>query len=270
MFNLSGIYIRDDGFKIIENINWYAFSILLPNNTRTYLCPTKEECKDWILTLRKVTGYEDLNEIFEIKEKVGEGKYGIVKRCIQKTTNREAAIKIVKKILMDQESMNQLNIEIEILKMCQHPNIIKLYDIFENQEYLFISNCFLILVTEYCKGGDLYKYLEKRKFNLSEARASEISLQLATALYYIQSYSIVHRDIKPENILLSDDSDNAEVKLLDFGLSKMMIGSNNLNGIVGTLVYIAPEVLLDRPYDEKVDIWSYGILCYCLITGCIP
>lgn len=70
--------------------------------------------------------------------------------------------------------------------------------------------------------------------------------------------------------MLSDDSDNAEVKLLDFGLSKMMIGYNNLTGIVGTLVYIAPEILLDRPYDEKVDIWSYGILCYCLITGCIP
>lgn len=102
--------------------------------------------------------------------------------------------------------------------MCQHPHIIRLLDIFENQDYIYI-------VMEHLSGGDLFTYLENRKFTVSEKRAKEVSHQIATALYYLHSYGVAHRDLKPENILMTNVSDIAEVKIVDFGLSKI-IGPN--------------------------------------------
>lgn len=127
--------------------------------------------------------------------------------------------------------------EIEILKMCQHPHIIRLLDIFENQDYIYI-------IMEQLNGGDLFSYLEKRAFTVPEARAKQLSHQIATALYYLHSYGVAHRDLKPENILMATDSDTANLKIVDFGLSKI-IGPNETSlDPFGTLSYVAPEVLL--------------------------
>lgn len=121
--------------------------------------------------------------------------------------------------------------EIEILKICQHPHIIRLLDIFENQEYIYI-------VMESLQGGDLFTYLEKRKFTVSEKRAKVISHQIATALYYLHSYGVAHRDLKPENILMVDNANDADLKIVDFGLSKI-IGPNETSlDPFGTLVII--------------------------------
>ena len=116
---------------------------------------------------------------------------------------------------MDTNDLELVRAEIEILKICQHPNIIKLYDIFETPEYFYI-------IMEYCSGGDLFSYIEKRNFKLPEKKACEIIFKLCRALYYIHSYGIVHRDLKPENILMTDDTENADIRLLDFGLSKIL------------------------------------------------
>lgn len=127
--------------------------------------------------------------------------------------------------------------EIEILKMCQHPHIIRLLDIFENQDYIYI-------IMEQLNGGDLFSYLEKRSFTVPEARAKQLSHQIATALYYLHSYGVAHRDLKPENILMADNTDTANLKIVDFGLSKI-IGPNETSlDPFGTLSYVAPEVLL--------------------------
>lgn len=119
--------------------------------------------------------------------------------------------------------------EIEILKMCQHPYIIRLLDIFENEDHIYI-------VMENLSGGDLFTYLEKRKFTVSEHRAKVISHQIATALYYLHSFGICHRDLKPENILMVNGSEEADLKIVDFGLSKI-IGPNETSlDPFGTLV----------------------------------
>lgn len=97
---------------------------------------------------------------------------------------------------------------------------------------------------ELLQGGDLFSYLEKRKFSIPEKRAKQLSHQIATALYYLHSYGIAHRDLKPENILMSDNTDQADLKIVDFGLSKI-IGPNETSlDPFGTLSYVAPEVLL--------------------------
>ena len=153
--------------------------------------------------------------------------------------------------------------EIEILKMCQHPHIIRLLDIFENTDYIYI-------VMENLPGGDLFSYLEKRKFVVSEKRAKEMSHQLATAIYYLHSYGIAHRDLKPENILMSSDKDDADLKIVDFGLSKI-IGPNETSlDPFGTLSYVAPEVLLQKPYGKEVDLWSLGVITYLLLARVLP
>jgi serine/threonine protein kinase len=123
---------------------------------------------------------------------------------------------------------------------------------------------------EYCSGGDLFSYLERRGFRLQEQRAAEIVHKLCTAVFYIHSYGIAHRDLKPENILMTDDSDTADIRLLDFGLSKI-IGPNDVcNEPYGTLSYCAPEVLTETPYTKAVDIWSIGVISFLLMAGHLP
>ena len=153
--------------------------------------------------------------------------------------------------------------EIEILKMCQHPYIIRLLDIFENQDYIYI-------VMENLCGGDLFTYLEKRNFEITEKRGKELSHQCATALYYLHSFGVAHRDLKPENILMVNNDDDADLKIVDFGLSKIIGPNESSLDPFGTLSYVAPEVLLQKPYGKEVDLWSLGVITYLLLSRVLP
>ncbi len=173
------------------------------------------------------------------------------------------AVKIIKKVNLSIEDLDLAKREIEILKLCQHPNIIRLLDTFENPDYIYI-------VMELLQGGDLYEYLNKRDFKVTEARARAIVHPLATALFYLHSYGIVHRDIKLDNVLMADETEESSVKLVDFGLSKM-IGPNELcREPFGTFGYAAPEVLKGMAYDKGVDIWGLGVVLYILLAGHAP
>jgi len=123
---------------------------------------------------------------------------------------------------------------------------------------------------EHCSGGDLFSYIEKRGFKLPEPRACEIIHKLCAAMFYAHSYGIAHRDLKPENILMTDNTDEADIRLLDFGLSKIIGPTQNCNEPYGTLSYVAPEVLLEQPYTKAVDLWSIGITTYLLMAGSLP
>jgi serine/threonine protein kinase len=126
--------------------------------------------------------------------------------------------------------------EIEILKICQHPNIIRLLDIFENQTTLF-------LVMEYLQGGDMFDFLQTRQFEISEDMARNFVHKIATSLYYLHSYGIAYRDLKPENILMTSLEDDSDLRLADFGLSKIIGPSEHSTEPFGTISYAAPEVL---------------------------
>ena len=164
---------------------------------------------------------------------------------------------------MTNEDLSLVQTEIEILKICQHPNIIHLYEVFENEEFFYI-------IMEYCAGGDLFSYLEKRHFHIREDRACQIIHKILTALYYIHSYGIIHRDIKPENILMTSLDNNADIKILDFGLSKILGPGEYCIEPYGTLSYVAPEVLLEKSYNKQVDLWSLGITTYLIVGGSLP
>lgn len=123
---------------------------------------------------------------------------------------------------------------------------------------------------ELLKGGDFFSFLEKRKFRISEDNARRISHQLATSLYYLHSFGIAHRDLKPENILMVGDAEDADIKLVDFGLSKTFGPGETCKEPFGTLCYVAPEILLQRSYDKSVDLWSLGVIVHLMLSGTLP
>ena len=239
MHSLVGVFIKDEPEEQLDSTTiLYPFKLVFPpNKARAYYLLNKDEKDKWVEAIKKVVGYSNLFDFYEIKETLGKGKFGLVKSATHKKTGKKVAVKVMSKKEMTASDVELQRREIEILKMCQHPHIIRLLDIFENTDYIYI-------VMENLSGGDLFTYLEKRKFTISEKRAKELSHQMATAIYYLHSYGVAHRDLKPENILMSSDADDADLKIVDFGLSKI-IGPNETSlDPFGTLSYVAPEVLL--------------------------
>ena len=263
MHNLSGIYVKPGEKVTIEDKTFFTLSILYPQKARTYYIEDEKEYKDWLNKLHLSIDYKNLLDLYDIKEKSGKGKFGLVKHAIHKQSGKEVAIKIMAKKNMSTADLELAKTEIDILKICNHPNIIKLYDVFDTPEYIYI-------IMEYCSGKDLFSYIEKRNYKLPEPRAANIIHKLSMAIFYIHSYGIIHRDLKPENILMTDNTDNADIRLLDFGLSKIVGPGEKCTEPYGTLSFVAPEVLKGKPYDKSVDLWSIGIIAYLLMCGFLP
>ena len=263
MHNLNGLFLQKEQSVEYEGATYYSFSVVYPSKTRVYYCKDKKEYDGWIEKLKIATGYTNLLEIYDVKNKLGSGKFGLVKLGIHKKTGQKVAIKIMKKSNMDSSDLELVRTEIEILKICQHPNIIRLYNVFENADYLYI-------IMEYCYGGDLFSYLENRHFRVSEKRASNIIHQMATAVYYMHSYGVVHRDLKPENVLMTSTDEDSDIRILDFGLSKILGPYEKCDEPYGTLTYCAPEIIVDEPYSKPVDLWSLGVMTYLMVSGKLP
>ena len=264
MVNLISVFLRIEPEEVLDKKNTlFPFSLIFPNKERTFYLLSKDERDKWVSEIKKAIGYASLTDYYDVKDPVGKGKFGTVKLGIHKKTGKKVAIKVMKKKQMTLQDIELQKREIEILKICQHPSIIKLLDVFENQDYIYI-------IMEYLKGGDLFNYLEKRDFTISESKARELSHSIATGIFYLHSFGIAHRDLKPENILMTDESDDAQPKLVDFGLSKIVGPNEKCNDPFGTLSYVAPEVLLQKPYDKSVDLWSLGVIIYLLLSGTLP
>lgn len=139
MHHLSGVFLEEQEKTKIEDHEYYTFAILYPKKTRVYYVEDKESYDCWIKTIKKAIGYSNLTDQYEVKNKLGNGKFGLVKLGVHKSTGRKVAIKIINKANMSLEDQGLVKTEIEILKVCQHPNIIKLYDVFENVDNIFIS-----------------------------------------------------------------------------------------------------------------------------------
>jgi len=182
---------------------------------------------------------------------------------VHRIAGKNVAVKILKKAAMTEKQIDRMRYEIETLKICQHPNIMRLFDIFENSDYIY-------LVLEYLSGGNLFEYLKEKGYIIPESTACRYIYSIAKALQYMHTYGIVHRDIKPDNVVLVSSTDKSDVKIVDFGLSKIFGPGELSDDSVGTLVYAAPEILLGKKYDNKVDIWSLGIVTYFLLVGQLP
>ena len=153
--------------------------------------------------------------------------------------------------------------EISIMSVCQNENIVQVFEVLENEEFLYI-------IMERLNGGDLYEYLKKNKNVITEERVRIIFYSVLLAINYIHSFGIVHRDIKLNNILLVEDSLHSKVKLIDFGFAKIITPNEVCNEPIGTLLYASPELLLKQNYGFSVDIWNLGICLFFMLSGDFP
>lgn len=204
-----------------------------------------------------------LTDHYDVKEELGRGAFSVVKLAVHKKTGEKFAVKIIDKKNVGAEAV-RLQTEIEILQKVKHPNIICLKELFDTPENLY-------LVTELVTGGELFdKIVEKGSY--TEKDAAVLVVKMVSAIEYLHSIGIVHRDLKPENLLLKSPNEDTEVKIADFGLSKIV--SKQAAAIMltacGTPGYVAPEVLTAQGYGEEVDMWSIGVITYILLCGFPP
>lgn len=205
-----------------------------------------------------------LEDEYEVGSELGRGGFAVVYAGKSKKTNEAVAIKVIEKNCIDVSELQSLVREIDIMKKVNHPNVLKLIDIFE-------TDTRVTLVTELVTGGELfYKIVERGSY--SEADAADIVRQLVTGVEYLHGMGIAHRDLKPENLLCSEgEGKGMVIKIADFGLSKMFNAGEVLKTSCGTPDYAAPEVLqTEDTYSNAVDMWSVGVITYVLLCGYPP
>eukprot|EP01136_Pigoraptor_vietnamica_P012128 Opistho-1_new@51732 len=191
--------------------------------------------------------------VWELMNVLGDGSFGQVWKGKNKKTGQMAALKIIQ--VESLEELEDFQVEIDILKNCDSPTIIKLYDAYFHKDSLWLA-------LEYCGGGALDSIYNDLEHPLSETQIRAICYQMLRALHYLHTHKVIHRDIKAGNVLLTDDG---EVKLADFGVSALNTSTlQKRNSFIGTPYWMAPEVIncetnKDMPYDYVSDIWSLGI-----------
>jgi len=198
--------------------------------------------------------------MFKLGDKLGRGKTSVAYQCTEKATNKQVCIKVVN--LQFMELCGEAVTEVKLLRKLNHPNIVQVLDVFQDEDNMYIS-------LQLCKGGTLGKRIEQHG-PLSEREAVSVMAQLLEAVNYMHKKAISHRDLKPENILFLDEI-RTSIKLIDFGFSKDLLTQIAANTLTGTLDYCAPEILQRRSYDYlKIDCWSIGCICYFLLFGVTP
>uniref|UniRef100_A0A669D6P1 non-specific serine/threonine protein kinase n=1 Tax=Oreochromis niloticus TaxID=8128 RepID=A0A669D6P1_ORENI len=199
-------------------------------------------------------------EKYRIGKVIGDGNFAVVKDCVERSTGKEFALKIIDKTKCSGKE-HLIENEVAVLRKVKHPNIIMLIEEVDTPSELY-------LVMELVKGGDLFDAITSSA-KYTERDASIMVYNLAGALKYLHSLNIVHRDIKPENLLVFEYPDGTKsLKLGDFGLATVVEGP--LYTVCGTPTYVAPEIIAESGYGLKVDIWAAGVITYILLCGFPP
>ncbi|KAL3634459.1 Phosphoenolpyruvate carboxylase kinase 4 [Castilleja foliolosa] len=203
-----------------------------------------------------------LEREYRVGEEIGRGRYGVVSRCYSAVTGDCFAVKSIEKRLIQDDAVDSLCLRNEaklMLLVSGNTNVLGIFDVYEDDEFLHF-------VLEYCGGGDLFGRISGSAV-IGESEARRVMVPLMEAIAHIHDRGVAHRDIKPDNILFNSCN---ELKLADFGSAEFFGNGELMSGIVGTPYYVAPEVVAGMEYNEKVDVWSAGVILYIMLSGIPP
>ncbi|XP_051574058.1 LOW QUALITY PROTEIN: SNF-related serine/threonine-protein kinase-like [Myxocyprinus asiaticus] len=200
--------------------------------------------------------------LYDLDKTLGRGHFAVVKLARHVFTGEKVAVKVIDKTKLDMAATGHLFQEVRCMKLVQHPNIVRLYEVIDTQTKLY-------LILELGDGGDMFDYIMKHEEGLNEELAKKYFAQIVHAISYCHRLHVVHRDLKPENVVFFEKQ--GLVKLTDFGFSNKFQPGKKLTTSCGSLAYSAPEILLGDEYDAPaVDIWSLGVILFMLVCGQPP
>ena len=204
---------------------------------RVLYCRSEQLRDKWVTALQHAAHVVPIEDDYVIGKELGRGRFSVVCECVNKATGEHAAVKIIDKSTIEPEEKGLLRTEIAVLKLVNHPNIIRMEGLYETKKHLYI-------VMEMLKGGELFERIVGRP-RFSELEAAKLLRPLLESVAYLHDLGIVHRDLKPENILCGEELE--DLKIADFGLSKMVLPKEKMDAACGTLSYVAPEVRTCSP-----------------------
>ncbi|KAJ0582581.1 putative protein kinase Group-Pl-3 family [Helianthus annuus] len=200
---------------------------------------------------------------YVVGKQLGSGSFSVVWHARHRVHGTEVAIKEIVTGKLNKKLEESLMSEIDILRNIHHPNIIRLHDMIKEPGKIH-------LVLEYCKGGDLSMFIQKRQGRIPKSTSVHFMQQLAAGLKVLRDNQIIHRDLKPQNLLLSTNDDNSTLKIADFGFARSLQPRNLAETLCGSPLYMAPEIMQLHKYDAKADLWSVGAILFQLVTGRTP
>ena len=252
------------GKETVSNTNYFIINIVFENNFVKKLYFLNENlCQSYSLTLKNAVKNFNFYDYYEIVNSLGQGNFGSVNRCKNKETGDIYAVKIINKSTLKSKDVELIRQEKNILNLIKHENITSLKDFFEDKQNIYF-------VTELYEGGDLLSFIEekyKEGEKISEKVCAKIIRKIALGLHYLNLFGIIHRDIKPENIMFGRPYNIKSLKIIDLGVCQILSYGEKAKEPIGTNGYIPPEIYLHEFYSFKIDIWSLGVILYCLITG---
>ena len=282
------VFIQKNEKKIFKEISLYNFCLIYPKKIINFYFKDFEDFKYWFHHFSKAINYKDINNYYTIGEMKYKSKFYIIKECYEikeinkniMNNNEETKdnidyknnafmLKEINKKNLTYMEKKLLKNEINILNLCQHPYILPIKSIFNSLDFTQI-----IYDINPNNVIDLFTYCQNNSTSFEEKDVCLLIHKMLTAIFYLQTYGIVHRDLKPENILIisnnEEDNSNMIPYLFNFEFSKICSYKEKCHEPYGTVSYVAPEVLIEKPYDFKVDLWSIGIITFFLLGGILP
>ncbi|ETV74196.1 CAMK/CAMK1 protein kinase [Aphanomyces astaci] len=261
---VSGRYVDVPSYPTMEKQGFFAFQLTADagavEETRFLYAKTTVDRDEWVAELQRASCKVSIDQFYALGRELGKGRFSHVREATHLVTNESFAVKVIDKTQLGITEKELLRTEIAILKLVKHPHIIHLKDVYENKHHIYI-------VTELLSGGELFNKIVGRS-RYTEAESRTVMKPLFESVAYLHKMGIVHRDIKPENILCGDKL--TDLRIADFGLSKLVYPHEIMKMPCGTLNYVAPEVLSLVGYGKEADVWSLGVIMYLLLRGELP
>jgi Ca2+-binding EF-hand superfamily protein len=270
LHHLSGCFVDTHDGVNVNGENYYPMKFTSSNGGKViydlFYVKNFEDLKLFVEKLKFKMGIRNIADYYELYEELGKGQFGSVRLARNRKTSEKVAVKIIKKTYLKSKEIQMIKWELDIMRFLKHttnPYVVKTHDIFEGKSSYYI-------VLEYLEGGNLSNHLVELGVVIKESFAKEIMGQVVKGVKYLHQFGIMHRDLKPENLMLVKKCTHPQIKIMDFGLSKVVSFNDRTSEGYGSLCYLAPEILLKQGYDHKVDVWSLGVILYYLLCGYLP